>query len=347
MAIINTALLSFGMSGSLFHAPFINLHEGFRLYAVLERTKQLAQQQYPAVKTYRSIDELLLDDSIDLVIVNTPNYTHYEYAKKALLASKHVVVEKPFTVSVAEGAELIALAQEQKKVLSVYHNRRYDSDYRTIKKIIEEGVLGEIKEAEFHFDRYKKDLSPKAHKEVPGPGRGALYDLGSHLIDQAIQLFGMPEAVFADIQIVRPTSKVDDYFELLLYYPGRRVRLRCSYLVREPLPGYVMHGINGSFIKQRTDILEAALQQGMSPAAEDWGIEPGQEQGYLHTEIDGVEIKKHIASARGNYMDFYEGLYQAIQNNAVVPVSAESALDVIRIIEASFLSNSEKRVINI
>ena len=200
---INTALLSFGMSGVVFHAPLIHVHPGFTLSAVWERTKDLAQKKFPGIKTFRSLEDLLSDPDIELVIVNTPNYTHYEYARKALLAGKHVIVEKPFTVTVAEGEELIVLAKEQAKLLSVYQNRRYDSDYRTLRKILEQGLLGNIAEAEFHFDRYNESLSPKLHKEEPGPGRGALYDLGAHLIDQALQLFGMPQAVFADIQIIK------------------------------------------------------------------------------------------------------------------------------------------------
>jgi len=209
---INTALCSFGMSGIVFHAPFIKQNPGFNFYAVWERSKNLAEKKYPRVKTYRYLEEMLADDLVELVIVNTPNVTHYEYEKKALLAGKHVIVEKPFTINVAEAEELISLADKQNKKLSVYQNRRYDSDFKILKKVIAEGWLGEIVEAEMHFDRFKEELSPKAHKEIPGPGNGILYDLGSHLIDQALQLFGLPAKVFADIQILRPISQVDDYF---------------------------------------------------------------------------------------------------------------------------------------
>lgn len=344
---INTALLSFGMSGKLFHAPFVDVHPGFTLYAVWERSKNLAQEKYPAVKTYRTFDEVVNDDAIELVIVNTPNYTHYEYAKKALLAGKHVIVEKPFTVTVAEGEELVALADKHNKKLSVYHNRRYDSDYKAVNKIVQENLLGPIVEAEFHFDRYKKALSPKLHKETPGPGTGALYDLGSHLIDQALQLFGMPLALFADIQIIRPHSKVDDYFELLFYYPDKRVRLRCSYLVREPLPGYVLHGRKGSFIKAKTDVQETALLAGEIPGSAGWGAEPENEKGLLHTEIDGKEVKEYLPSFSGNYMEYFNGIYEAIRNNQPLPVAAQEALNVIRTIEAAFQSNKEKRVVEL
>ena len=341
---IKTALCSFGMSGWVFHAPFLQVHPGFDLYAVWERSKKLAQEKYPNVKSYGTLDELLKDEAIELVVVNTPNYTHYDYAKEALQAGKHVVVEKPFTVNSKEGKELIQLAKKKKKKLSVYQNRRYDSDYKAIKNVIQENLLGNVIEAEFHFDRFKEEVSPKLHKEVPGPGTGSLYDLGSHLIDQALQLFGDPIEIFADIQIMRPVSKVDDYFEVVLYYPGMRVRLKSSYQVREPLPGYVIHGSKGSFIKPKTDVQEAMLQAGKVPGQPDWGTESETEKGLLHTEINGKVIREYVPSLKGNYLEYYEGIYKAIRNNEPLPVSAEDGLKVVRVIETAYDSNSKKKV---
>ena len=187
---INTALCSFGMSGLVFHSPFLTINPHFNLYAVWERTKNLAEEKYPFVKTYRTLEAMLADELVELVIVNTPNYTHYEYAKKSLEAGKHVIVEKPFTIDVAQANDLIEIAKKQNKILSVYQNRRYDSDYKTIKNVVSENLLGELVEVEMHFDRFREELSPKKHKETPSPGAGVLYDLGSHLIDQALQLFG-------------------------------------------------------------------------------------------------------------------------------------------------------------
>jgi predicted dehydrogenase len=331
----------------VFHAPFLNVLPGFELYGVWERSKRLAQEKYPQVKTFRSLDDLLADEKIELVIVNTPNYTHYEYAKLALEAGKHVVVEKPFTVMVNEGEELIQLAKEKGVMLSVYQNRRFDSDFRTIRKVVSEGLLGDIVEAEFHFDRFREDLSPKQHKEVPGPGTGALYDLGSHLVDQALQLFGFPEAIFADIRIVRPVSKVDDYFEVLLYYPSLRVRLHSSYLVKEALPGYILHGSKGSFIKAKTDVQETDLQAGKIPCGPDWGKEPDSERGLLHIDRKGEDVKEYLVSLQGNYGDYFEGVYEAIRMGKPAPVSAEDGLDVIRVITAAFKSSEEQKVIRL
>lgn len=344
---IKTALCSFGMSGKLFHAPFISADPAFELYAVFERTKQLAQAVYPHIKTYRTFEDLLLDESIDLIVVNTPNATHYDFTKQALLAGKHVVVEKPFTTEVHEAEELVALAKSKNKVLAVYHNRRWDSDFKTIKKIISEGSLGQIVEAEFHFDRYKTELSPKIHKETPGPGTGALYDLGSHIIDQALYLFGMPEAVFADIQIIRPASLVDDYFELLLYYADKRVRLKGTYIAREPVPSYIIHGTKGSFLKSRSDIQEASLLAEHSPTEKDWGVEPSSEKGLLHTEIDGKVLREHVGSEAGDYKEYYHQIQQAINEEKPAPVTAKDGLNVIKIIKAAFKSNSEKIVVKL
>ncbi|HSC36328.1 MAG TPA: Gfo/Idh/MocA family oxidoreductase [Chitinophagaceae bacterium] len=342
---IKTALCSFGMSGWVFHAPFLYLHKGFELYAVWERSKNLAEQKYPGIKTFRTLEDMLADEAVELVVVNTPNYTHFDYAKKALQAGKHIVVEKPFTVTVAEGEELLALAARVGKKISVYQNRRYDSDYKTVKNILDEDWLGEIKEAEIHYDRFNEALSPKLHKETPGPGTGLLYDLGSHLIDQALQFFGMPTAVFADMAIIRPLSKVEDYMEILLYYPGMRMRIKSSYLVREPLPSYSLHGTRGSFIKARTDVQEKLLQAGVSPDSPDWGVEPDNEKGLLHTEKDGKTIREYVPSLRGNYMEYYDGIYAALREGKPLAVTAEDGLNIIRIIEAAYLSNNEKRVV--
>lgn len=342
---INTALLSFGMSGSVFHAPFIHAHKGFHLHGAWERSKKIIEEKYPGTKSYPTYEELLADPDIHLVVVNTPNYTHYEYTKKALLASKHVIVEKPFTVTVKEGEELIQIAKDQNKKLSVYHNRRYDSDYVTVAKVLKNGLLGEIVEAELHYDRYRLELSYKQHKENAGPGTGALYDLGSHLIDQALQLFGKPDAVFADILTLRPSSEVDDFFELLFYYSDKRVRLRCSYIVREPVSASVIHGRKGSFVKPRGDVQETELQDGKKPGRPGWGKEDDSTKGILHTESDDIVIRKIIASEKGNYMGYYEQMHDAIVNDKPVPVSAEDAVDVIRIIEAAFLSSQQQKVV--
>ena len=344
---IKTAILSFGMSGRVFHAPFIHLHPGFELTGIWERTKSESLAFYPAIKIYRSLEEILADDAIELVIVNTPTATHYDFAKRVLEAGKHAVVEKAFTTTVEEAVELKELANKKGLKLSVFQNRRWDSDFKTVQKIVTEGWLGEIVEAEIHFDRFKEELSPKPHKEIPGPGAGILNDLSPHLIDAALTLFGAPDKVFADLRITRPGSKVDDYFEILLYYPDLRVRLKAGYQVREPFPSFVLHGRKGSFLKSRADVQEALLMANHKPTTTDWATEPESEQGILHTEKDGKVIREKVPTLYGNYYDYYDGVYNAIVNNTAMPVTAEDGIKVMHIINAAMESNHLQKVIQL
>lgn len=344
---IKTAILSFGMSGKVFHAPFIHHHKGFELSGIVERTKNVSAEIYPNTKIYRSIDAVLNDDSIDLVVVNTPTYTHFDFAKRALEKGKHIVVEKAFTTTAAEAKILTELAKEKGLVLSVYQNRRWDSDFSTVKQIVDTQKIGTIISAEFHFDRYKETLSIKSHKETPNAGAGLLLDLGPHLIDQAVYLFGMPKAVMADIRTVRPNSLVDDDFTIILYYDQLRVTLKSSLMVREPIPSYIIHGSKGSFIKTRADIQESALINSAIPYTPNWGQEPNAEMGYLHTQFNGEIIKEKIPTLQGNYGAFYDGIYESIINKKPCLVCGIDGWNVMKIIEAAQLSNNEQKVITI
>ena len=340
---IKTALLSYGMSGKVFHAPFLELHEGFELTGAWERSKKLIQKDFPEVKSYASLEELLADDAT-LVVVNTPVGTHYEYARQALLAGKNVVVEKAFTTTVAEAEALKQIAEEKGLKLAVFQNRRWDSDFKTVQQVIASGDLGEIVDAEIHFDRYNPKLSPKQHKETANSGAGILKDLGPHIIDQALCLFGKPEAVFADIRITRDNSQVDDVLDILLYYPNTRVRLKASFFVKEPLPSYIFHGRKGSFLKSRGDIQEDELKLGKKPdTTENWGKEPEAQSGLLYTEKNGADIRRTLPTLSGNYYAFYDGMYQSIVHNTKEPVTATEGVHVMEIIEAALQSSTEKR----
>ncbi|WPR72322.1 Gfo/Idh/MocA family oxidoreductase [Flavobacterium sp. NG2] len=343
---IKTALLSYGMSGKVFHAPFINLHPGFELLGSWERSSKLIQADYPEVKSYPSLESVLGSDA-DLVIVNTPTATHYEFAKKVLLAGKHAIVEKAFTTTVAEAEELKALAEENGLKLAVFQNRRWDSDFKTVKKILDEGSLGEIVEAEFHFDRYNPNLSPKQHKEVISSGSGILKDLGPHLIDQALCLFGLPKAVYANIRITREHSLVDDWMDVTLQYPNLTVRLKAGVFNREPIPSFILHGKTGSFLKTRGDVQEDLLKLDYKPNLDDWGTEASGNEGLLHTEIDGEIIRKKIPTLQGNYYDYFDGMYQAITQNTIEPVTAQEGIQVMQIIEAAIQSQAEKIIVSL
>ncbi len=345
MSPIKTALLSYGMSGKVFHAPFLTLHHGFELAGAWERSNQLIAKDYPGVRSYSSIENLLADDSIELVIVNTPTYTHFEHSKRALLAGKHIVVEKAFTTTLEEAIELKALAEKQNKKISVFQNRRWDSDFKTVQKVLNEEWLGQVVEAEIHFDRYNPALSPKKHKEIPGPGAGILKDLGPHLIDQAICLFGRPVAVFADIRITRELSEVDDWIDILLFYPKSRIRLKAGYFVREAPPSFIVHGTRGSFLKKRSDVQEANLLAGMKPNIIDWGAEPEGTWGLLHMENNGKVVREYVPSLPGNYYDYYDGVYKSLKSGVSMPVTADDGIDVMCVLIGTLKSHEEKRII--
>lgn len=344
---INAALVSFGMSGKVFHAPFLATNPNFNLVGSWERSSKNIEAAYPGTKSYASYEELLADTSIDLVIVNSPNDTHFAYAKSALLAGKHVVVEKAFTVTAKEAEELDALAQRKGLKLAVYHNRRYDADFLTLQKLIQEGEIGTIQDVQISFERYRTTLSAKKHKESVTPGAGLLYDLGPHLVDQAILLSGMPLAVFADIRITRKVSIIDDYFTLILYYPSHRITLTSGMLFMTEGPGYKVYGTKGCFIKNRSDVQEAELIAGKLPNSPDWGAEAQEDYGTLYTDMNGIITHKVIPSIPGNYGLFYDKMADAIINNGPIPTTAAEGANIIRVLEAARNSAFNKRVVGV
>ena len=344
---IKTALVSFGMSGRVFHAPFINLNPNFMLAGAWERSSKNIQAVYPGVTSYASYDEILSDPSIDLVVVNSPNDTHYTYTKQALLAGKHVVVEKAFTVTVEEAEELTALALQQQKILTVYQNRRYDADFLTLQKLITQNKIGQLLDVQISYERYRTTLSPKVHKEQPTPGAGVLLDLGPHLVDQALQLSGMPTAVFADLRITRSVSLVDDYFTLLLYYPTHRILLTSGMVFMQVGAGYKIYGTKGCFIKNRSDVQEDLLLAGHKPGGDNWGKEDPKNYGTLSTDTDGVITSTIIESERGDYGKYYEAVAAAILDNKPVPVSPQEGINIMKVLVAAKQSHETKQVVRL
>lgn len=341
---IKTALLSFGMSGRVFHAPFLCEHPQFELVSCWERSTKSIQNLYPNVTSIPNLESILNDPEIELVIVNTPIYTHYEFAKAALLAGKHIVVEKAFTSNSKEAEELEILANQANKHIFVYQNRRLDSDFLTVKKVLNSGKLGKIVDAEFHFDRFNAAQSPKLHKEIPGPGAGIVKDLGPHIIDQALHLFGKPTAVFADLRLTRPETQVEDYFDISLFYPEVSVRLKGGYFVKHPIPSYQLHGHLGSFLKIRADRQEPDLVAGKIPTGDDWGKEDESEYGILDTIENGIEI---IPSEQGNYMAFYQNAFQTIRGDSKPFIPASEGKLCMQVIDASFESSRQGKKIHI
>ncbi|HMG66899.1 MAG TPA: Gfo/Idh/MocA family oxidoreductase [Chitinophagaceae bacterium] len=345
MKIIKAGICSYGMSGKLFHAPFIKNHPGYELVGIVERHNNSSREKYPQSKIFRSVEELIADDSIQLIVVNTPTHLHFENAMAALSAGKNLIVEKPFAVTIKQAEEITALAKEKNLFLSIYQNRRYDGDYRAVRDVIDKNLLGELREVEIRYDRFRPVASGKPHKEGDLPGAGIIYDLSPHLVDQALQLFGWPDAILGDVWKMRDDVKANDYFEIILYYPKMRVRLIASCIVREALPSYKFHGTKGSFIQQRSDLQEIKLNEGVVPSLESWCPPPSQPDGLLHTEINGVEIRKELTSAPGNYMGYYDDVYKAITGVAPNPVPAEDGIKTVRVIEAALNSSAQGKVI--
>ena len=343
--VINTGLAAYGMSGKVFHAPLIETHSGFRLSKILERHSNESTKKYPHVNIVRTFEELLTDNEIELIVVNTPDHLHYNMVSQAIKAGKHVIAEKPFTQTTKQALELDKLANEKGVMVSVFQNRRWDGDFLTVKKVIEENLVGRLVEFEAHFDRFRNYTKPNTWKEDPATGTGTLYNLGSHMIDQALVLFGMPSTVQADIRTMRTGGSVDDNFELKLGYESEKVTLKGSYLVREPGPRYILHGTEGSFLKWGLDPQEAALTDGELPDKPGWGEEDSRYYGLLNTDINGLHFKGKIETIAGNYLAFYDDIYNALTTGIKPAVTAIQASDVIRIIEAAFESHENQKAV--
>lgn len=333
---INTGLLAYGMSGKVFHAPFIHSHPGFNLVAVTERNQKNAVHDYPSIKSYDSVEALLADESIDLVIINSPNYTHYEYAKLALKADKHILVEKPFTATTAQAIEVFALAKSVGKKALVYQNRRFDSGFNSTKKVIESGKLGKLVEVHFRFDRYRNEIGPKAFKEEPYEASGLQYDLGPHLLDQAIALFGKPEKYYKILSKNRVGTKVDDYFFIQLSYPNElHVFLTASMLVVDVKDAFVLNGVMGSFSKNHADVQEAQLLKGIKPTNSTYGIEDESDAGKLTLIAEnGERTTEFIPSEKGDYTGLFEAVYQSLVHDVPYPITEEDILAQLEILEA-------------
>ena len=336
---INVALASYGMSGKVFHAPLIAAHPDFALYKVLERHRNDAAADYPDITTVRTFEDILGDEKVDVVVVNTPNPYHYDMTKAALEAGKHVVVEKPFTNTVQEAQKLIAVAEKQQKLLTVFQNRRLDSDFLTIQKVLDQKLCGRVVEYEAHYDRFRNYIQPDTWKEESGPGSGILFNLGSHMIDQALVLFGLPEKLFAKLSIQRSGGKTPDAYHLILTYPHLHVILKSSYLVRDEGPRYKILGEIGTFTKYGLDPQEDALKVGATPTGPDWGKEPKRIWGTLVTELNELPFQGKIASEAGNYLTFYDNLVKAISGESPLLVTAQEAMQVIYLIELAYQSN--------
>ncbi len=337
---LNVGLVGFGFASKVFHAPVIRVVEGLRLTTIVQRSGA-PDPRYPDVAFVRSVDELL-DRAIDLVVIATPNTSHHPIAKQCLLAGRHVVIDKPFTTTAAEAEELVQLAKRKQRVVSAYQNRRYVGDFVTLQNLLSDGVLGRVAMFESHFDRFRPELRPTAWREQPHPGSGIWFDLGSHLLDQALVLFGNPRAVAADIRIERAGAAVDDAFDVTLHYPHMRALLRASMLAAAPGPTFAAHGTKGSFIKYGLDPQEAALKSGRTPDEPNWDAEPAERYGQLTTP----EETRTVATIPSSFTHYYENVRDAILGRAQLAVTPDQALDVMRGLELAVASSQKRCVLS-
>ena len=336
--ILNVALVGYGFVGKVFHAPLIANTPGLRLHTVVSSDARKVQADHPGLRVVTEPGAAFADPEIDLVVIAAPNPVHAALASAALAQAKHVVVDKPFTVTLQEARQVIADADRAGRIVSVFQNRRWDADFLTLRNLIADGVLGEVMELHSHFDRHRPLVADR-WRERDEPGSGSWYDLGPHLIDQALQLFGMPEAVFADIAMQRDGAMAADYFNVLLRYPKLRVVLHSGSLVPAHQLRFAVHGTRASYLKHGLDAQEDALRKGAIPGQADWGIDPSP--GTLRGNADGGGTET-VQSIRGNYVRYYAAMRDAILHGMPPPVTAQQALEVMQML-AWGIESSEKR----
>jgi scyllo-inositol 2-dehydrogenase (NADP+) len=349
VAEIGVGLIGFGLAGKAFHAPVIRVVPGLRLAAILQRSGSEAAKKYPDVRLVGSVDELLAIPEIRLVVIATPNETHYELARRCLEAGRDVVVDKPFTTTVAEAISLVRLAKEQKRLLTVYQNRRYDSDFQVVRGLVVEGRLGRVVRFESNYDRYRPELKHTAWRERSGPGTGILFDLAPHLIDHAMVLFGLPQAVTADVRIERDAAMADDSFDIVFHYGGDvgglRAVLRSTMLAAVPRPRFLLYGTAASFLKQTFDPQEMNLRRGFISAETAWGMEPEEDWGVLTRPEGEGFVQERIPPVDCDYRDYYKNVRDAILGTAQLAVTPEWALNVMQALELSRESSQRRRTV--
>ncbi len=345
---VRVGLIGFGLAGQAFHAPVIRGVRGMELACVLERHSSLAKEKYPEVRQARTLDELLADKTIQLVVVATPNDSHFSYTKTCLEAGRDVVVDKPFTPTMAEAELLVRLAAERGRLLTVYQDRRFDGAFQTVKKLLAAGALGRVAEYEARFDRFRPEPKPGAWREQPNPALapGVLWDLGPHVIDGALVLFGEPETITASAFCQRPGSRVDDFFEVVMEYPGLRARVSAHAIAYAPGHHILMHGTLGSFVKYGMDPQEELLRSPNCPDGPDWGADWGLEPEDRWGTLSRVgEVAHKVETERGDYRGFYANVRDAIEKSAALEVTPEQALRTMRALLLAHKSSREQRTV--
>lgn len=330
---LHVALVGYGLSGQTIQAPFFAQHPLFRLKRIVTNNQNPALK-YPGVLKTQSLEDVLQDPEIDLVSITSPDETHAAYARQCLLAGKHVLVEKPFAANLEEAVALQALAKECGKHLFVFQNRRFDSDFRTLRQVLEQGLIGTPLRFEAHYNRFKPELSPKPWKELITPASGILYGLGPHILDQAICLFGKPNSFWGQTNREREHTLIDDAFDLHLDYGRLKVHLSSSLMVREETPRYVVHGTLGSFVKYGIDPQEDHLKTGLLPGMPGFGIESPKLKGILHTTIGELNIRGRVESLPGDWGILFQNIADVLLKDEKPLIPIDDVLEQMRILES-------------
>ena len=359
MADIGVGVIGFGLAGRVFHAPFVSAVPGLKLLAFVERRADEAHRAYPGTKTYRAVEEMLADASVQLVVVATPNETHYALAKQALDAGKHVVVDKPFAETSAQAEELAALAKAKGLIVAPFHNRRWDGDFLTVRKVLGKGKLGRVVTFESHFDRFKPIPRDHTWKEARHPANGMLMDLGPHLVDQALALFGMPKTVTASVRADREGSAIEDAFDVRLDYgrldnEGVTAWCRATMLACAASPRFLLHGTAGSFTKYGLDPQEPAIVAGARVprlGEGEWLQEDEAAWGELVyapvLAAPATLMREKVKTEVGDYRNFYANVRDAVAGTAKLEVTPEDAVGVLKVLEAARVSSREGRSVGV
>jgi predicted dehydrogenase len=342
---MRVGVVGFGLGGRVLHAPVIAGVEGMELAAVVERSTNLAAERYPGITVYRSLDTMLTDNTLDLIVITTPTASHYELARQVLTAGKHLVVDKPVCIHSREVAELTALAHSRQRLFVPYHNRRWDADFRTVERLLQQGTLGRVVAFHSAMDRWRPGSTRTPWKDDSAAGGGKLYDLGSHLIYQALVLFGLPEAVGAETVRERDGEGADDAFTVRLHYPGLTATLEATNVAAIERPRFYVRGLRGTYRKHGVEPQEEALQRVTRAAGPEWGREPEKEWGELTLDVEGKLTSSRVEPLPGDYRIFYAGVRDALLGKAAPPVPALEAWRTIRILELAVEASRARRIV--
>lgn len=331
---LKVGVIGYGYSAKTFHIPLIETSESFELVALSSSQKEMLKSKFPQISTFKTANDLITSTNLDLIVITAPNDVHYQLAKQCLENGINVVLEKPMVTTTLEAKELVDIAKERSLILSVFHNRRWDGDFLTVKKLIKSNLIGDVRFFESHYDRFRPKVK-KRWREKPGKGTGIWFDLGTHLVDQAINIFGLPEAITARCLPLRTNSQTTDYFHVLLHYNNLEVILHASSFSATPNNRFRVEGTKGSFVKYGYDPQEEQLKSGVTPEDSLYGVEMPEHYGHFYSDSSNEPIE----TENGCYHRYYSKVAEAIKSGSENPINPVEVIEVLNILELAERSN--------